>query len=115
LTEKVIGAVFQVANTLGAGFLEKVCERALIRELKLGGLKGVSQASFSVIYKGQSIGDYFADLLVEDDLVVELKCVERLSHEHTAQCLNYLRASGKKLCLLVNFQKPTVEWKRIAF
>ena len=110
----MIGAIFEVANKLGAGFLEKVYERALIRELKISGLKVVSQAAFSVMYRGQSVGDYFADLLVDDVLVVELKCVEHLSHEHTAQCLNYLRASGKKLCLLVNFQKPTVEWKRIA-
>ena len=65
------------------------------------------------MYKGQSVGDYFADLLVEDVLVVELKCVERLAGEHTAQCLNYLRASNRTVCLLVNFQKPKVEWKRI--
>lgn len=63
-------------------------------------------------YKGHSVGEYFADLLVEDLLVVELKCVERLSSEHTAQCLNYLRASGLTLSLLVNFQKPKIEWKR---
>ena len=59
------------------------------------------------------MGEYFADLLVEDTLVVELKCAERLANEHTAQCLNYLRASGRSVCLLVNFQKPKVEWKRI--
>jgi GxxExxY protein len=64
-------------------------------------------------YKGQYVGEYFADLLVEEVLVVELKCVERLSNEHTAQCLNYLRASGRTVCLLVNFQRPKVEWKRI--
>jgi GxxExxY protein len=66
-----------------------------------------------VAYKGHSVGEYFADILVEDVLVVELKCVERLANEHTAQCLNYLRASGLAVCLLVNFQKPKVEWKRI--
>ena len=59
------------------------------------------------------MGDCFADILVEEALVIELKCAERLSSEHTAQCLNYLRASGRSLCLLVNFQKPKVEWKRI--
>ena len=61
------------------------------------------------------MGDYFADILVEDVLVIELKCAERLSNEHTAQCLNYLRASSLRLCLLVNFQKPKVEWKRIVY
>jgi len=59
------------------------------------------------------VGEYFADILVEDVLVIELKCAERLSNEHTAQCLDYLRASGRTLCLLVNFQKPKVEWTRI--
>ncbi len=59
------------------------------------------------------MGEYFADILVEDVLVIELKCVERLGNEHTAQCLNYLPASGRRVCLLVNFQKPKVEWKRI--
>ena len=113
LTERVLGAVFEVTNTLGAGFLEKVYQRALLRELVLRGIRATAEASFSVTYKGQSVGDYFADLLVEDVLVVELKCVERLCSEHSAQCLNYLRASGRTVCLLVNFQKPTVEWKRI--
>ena len=113
LTERVLGAVFEVSNTLGAGFLEKVYERALLRELALRGISATAQASFAVVYKGQSVGDYFADILVENALVVELKCVDRLANEHTAQCLNYLRASRKTVCLLVNFQKPKVEWKRI--
>ena len=113
LSEKVLGAVFEVSNTLGAGFLEKVYQRALLRELSLRGIRAATEASFAVIYKGQSVGEYFADLLVEDALVVELKCAERLANEHTAQCLNYLRASGRTVCLLVNFQKPKVEWKRI--
>jgi len=113
LSEKVLGAVFEVSNTLGAGFLEKVYQRALLRELGLRGIRATAEASFAVTYKGYSVGEYFADLLVEDVLVVELKCAERLAHEHTAQCLNYLRASGLTLCLLVNFQKPKVEWRRI--
>ncbi|SRR5579883_320459 len=113
LTERVLGAVFEVSNTLGAGFLEKVYERALLRELALRGIRAVAQASFAVNYKGQSVGEYFADILVDDALVLELKCVERLASEHMAQCLHYLRASGRRVCLLVNFQKPKVEWKRI--
>ena len=113
LTERVLGAIFEVSNTLGAGFLEKVYERTLLRELSLRGIRASTQASFAITYKGQYVGEYFADILVEDVLLVELKCVERLANEHTAQCLNYLRASGRTLCLLVNFQKPNVEWKRI--
>jgi GxxExxY protein len=112
LTEGVIGAVFEVSNGLGAGFLEKVYERALLRELGLRGIRATVQAPFPVSYKGHCVGDFFVDLLVEDVLLVELKCVERFSAEHTA-CLNYLKASGKNLCLLVNFQKPMVEFKRI--
>ncbi len=108
-----MGAVFEVANTLGAGFLEKVYERALLRELQLRGIPAVSQPSFPVDYKGQCVGDYFADILVDDALVIELKCADHLTNEHMAQCLNYLRASGITLCLLVNFQKPIVEWKRM--
>ena len=113
LTEQVLGAIFEVSNTLGAGFLEKVYERALLRELSLRGIRATTQASFKVTYKGQAVGDYFADILVEDSLVVELKCVDRLGNEHTAQCLNYLKASGLTVCLLVNFQKAKVDWKRI--
>lgn len=113
LTERALGAIFEVSNTLGAGFLEKVYQRALLAELRLRGLRVSSEVSFSVAYKGQSVGEYFADILVENVLVIELKCVDRLANEHTAQCINYLRASGLGLCLLVNFQKPKVEWKRV--
>ena len=113
LTERVLGAVFEVSNTLGAGFLEKVYERALLTELGLRGIRATAQASFAVTYKRHYVGEYFADLLVEDVLVIELKCAERLASQHTAQCLNYLRASGQALCLLVHFQNPKVEWKRI--
>jgi GxxExxY protein len=113
LTERVLAAVFEVSNTLGAGFPEKIYGRALLQELGLRGIRATAQASFTVAYKGRVVGEYFADLLVEDGLLVELKCAEHLANEHTAQCLNYLRASGLTLCLLVNFQKPKVEWKRI--
>ena len=113
LTERVLAAVFEVSNTLGAGFFEKVYDRALMRELTLRGLRATAQASFPVIYKDSCVGEYCADILVEDAIVVELKCVDRFANEHTAQCLNYLGASGKSLCLLVNFQRPKVEWKRV--
>ena len=93
--------------------MEKVYERALLRELALRGIRATPQAAFKVTYKGYPVGDYFADILVEDSLVIELKCVDHLGNEHTAQCLNYLRASGLAVCILVNFQKARVEWKRI--
>jgi GxxExxY protein len=113
LTEQVLAAVFEVSNTLGAGFLEKVYERALLRELTLRGIRATSQSSLKVTYKGYTVGEYFADILVEDVLVIELKCADRLANEHTAQCLNYLKASGLTVCLLVNFQNSKVDWKRI--
>jgi GxxExxY protein len=115
LTEKVLGAVFEVSNTLGAGFLEKVYERALLIELGIREIQAKNQSSLAVTYKGQCVGEYFADILVEDVLVIELKCVEHLGNEHMAQCLNYLRASGQPVCLLINFQRPKVEWKRIVY
>jgi len=90
LTERVLGAVFEVSNTLGAGFLEKVYQRALLHELRLRGIPAAAEVSFPVTYKGQAAGEYFADILVEKVLVIELKCAERLSNEHIAQCLNYL-------------------------
>jgi len=109
----VLAADFQVSNTLGAGFFEKVYERALVVELDLRGIRVTAQKPFPVLYKGHAVGEYYADLIVEDKLLIELKCVDHLANEHKAQCLNYLRASRLSLCLLVNFAKPKVEWKRI--
>jgi GxxExxY protein len=113
ITERVLGAAFEVSNTLGAGFLEKVYVRALLRELALRGVTVVHQAPFEVSYKGYCVGEYFADLLVEDAVLVEVKCADRFASEHFAQCMNYLRASGLNVCLLINFQKPKIEWKRV--
>lgn len=115
LIEKVIGAVYEVANVLGAGFLEKVYERALVKELGMRGLHAEAQAPIQVSYKDESVGDYYADILVERKLIVELKCAERLGNDHLAQCLNYLKATGHGIALLVNFQHPKVEWKRVVY
>ena len=111
----VVGAAYEVSNTLGAGFLEKVYERALAREVAARGLSVCTQVSYPVLYKGQAVGEYFADLVVENQLLIELKCVEQFSNEHMARCINYLKASGLRLALLINFQKPKVEWKRIVY
>jgi GxxExxY protein len=113
LVEKVVGAAYEVSNVLGAGFLEKIYERALIEELRLGGLRVAAQAPFPVAYKGKHIGTYAADLVVEDRLLVEVKCADQLSHEHLAQCINYLKASGLQLALLINFRRSKVEWRRV--
>jgi GxxExxY protein len=111
LIHNVVGAVYEVSNTLGVGFLEKVYERALVRELRSRGMKAETQVPCPIACKGECVGDYCIDILVEDYLPIELKCVDHLANEHLAQCLNYLRASGKNIALLVNFQKPKAEWK----
>ena len=113
LIERVIGAAFEVSNILGAGFLEKVYERALLKELASRGIEAKAQVGFPVSYKGQPVGEYIADIVVEGQLVIELKCADSFSNEHVAQCINYLKASGKKIALLMNFQKPKVQLKRI--
>jgi len=113
LTQQVLAAAFEVSNTLGAGFLEKVYERALLHELTLRGLNATAQAAFPVFYKTRKVGEYIADFLVEDQLLVELKCATNLGPDHMAQCLNYLRASRKPLCLLINFHNPKLQWRRI--
>ncbi len=113
LTEKIIGCAFEVSNVLGCGFLEKVYENALVQELKAAGLSVQAQYSISVHYKGTVVGNFFADILVEKCILVELKALCYLDGNHQAQCLNYLKASGLNLCLLINFGKPKVEIKRI--
>ncbi len=113
LSERIIGAAFEVSNILGVGFLEKVYENALNVELELRGLKAQQQASLKVYYKDELVGDYFADILVENEIIIELKTVKEFDDIHIAQCLNYLKITGLKLCLLINFSKPRVEIKRI--
>ncbi len=114
LTEKVIRCAFAVSNTLGCGFLEKVYENALAHELRKAGLKTDQQHGITIHYDGVVVGEYAADLLVEGALLVELKAVKQLDDVHLAQCLNYLRATNLRLCLLMNFAKPKVEIRRIA-
>ena len=113
LVERVVGAIYEVSNVLGAGFLEKVYERALVQELVLRGLTVRSQAVFPVGYKGQCVGEYVADLLVEEKPIIELKCVDEFGKEHLAQCINYLKAANLKIALLLNFQRTKLEWKRV--
>ena len=115
LSRRVIGCAFTVLNTLGAGFLEKVYENALAQELRVTGLAVAQQRGLTVTYQGAVVGEYFVDLLVEDALLVELKAVKTLDEAHRAQCINYLKASGLHLCLLLNFGKPRLEIKRVAY
>ena len=113
LSERIIGCAFAVANGLGSGFLEKVYENALAHELRKAGLTVAQQQGVSVTYDDVIVGEYAADLLVEAAVVVELKAVRALDDVHQAQCMNYLRATGMRLCLLLNFGRPRVEIRRI--
>ncbi len=112
LTEKVIGHAYQVSNTLGTGFLEKVYENALAHELQKNGLKVKQQHPITINYDKKIVGEYVADMLIEDVLLVELKAVETLDKVHFAQCLNYVKATGHETCLLINFGRPKVQIKR---
>jgi GxxExxY protein len=113
ITEKVLGCAYRVANSLGCGFLEKVYENALAHELRKSGLRVAQQTSVVVQYDGIVAGEYVADLLVEDRVLLELKAAKALDEIHQAQCINYLKATGLRICLLINFGTPTIEVKRL--
>ena len=113
LTETIIGCAYTVANALGNGFLEKVYENALAYEMKKKGLKVEQQCSIPVHYDDIVVGEYLADLLVDGRVLVELKAVKAIEDIHKAQCLHYLKATGKRLCLLINFGAPKIQIKRI--
>ena len=114
ITEKIIGCAFTVMNSLGSGFLEKVYENALAVELKHNDLKVIQQKPVEVLYRDVLVGEYVADLLVEDKVLVELKSAQGLEDVHYAQCLNYLKATGFEVCLLLNFGKPELQMRRVS-
>jgi GxxExxY protein len=112
LTERIIAAYYAVYNTLGWGFLERVYQNAMEIELGKRGLRYVPQAKIEVYYDGRPVGDYYADFLVEDAVIVELKAVEQLAPEHEAQLINYLKATTIDVGLLINFDpKPQIRRK----
>jgi GxxExxY protein len=113
ITEAVIGGAYKVSNTLGSGFLEKVYENALGIEVRKAGLEVVQQHPINVKYDGAIVGEFVADLLVQGEVLIELKAVKAMDEIHMAQCLNYLKATGLKVCLLINFGNPKVEVKRV--
>ena len=113
ITYAINGAIFEVNKILGTGFLEKVYENALLYELNNRGLKSLCQAPITVNYKGQCVGEYFADILVEDRVIIELKTAEKIEKIHEAQLLNYLKVTGIQVGLLVNFRHPKAEIKRL--
>ena len=112
LTHRVIGCAYQVYNSLGFGFLESVYRRAMVIEIGISGMLVKEESPLKVYYRDQIVGDFFGDLVVEDELIVELKSVERLAKAHEAQLVNYLVATGIDIGLLINFGPTGVEVKR---
>ncbi len=115
VTEHIIGCAYKVSNDLGAGFLEKIYENALVIELKKQGLHAEAQKPLVVHYDNQVVGEYFVDILVEKSIVLELKAVKSIDNIHQAQLLNYLKATGLKTGLLLNFGTPRLGIKRMIF
>jgi GxxExxY protein len=113
-TKRAIGCAYKVSNKLGCGFLEKVYENALALELRKVGLKVQQQYPITIRYDGVIVGEYVADLLIENWLLIELKAAEDLSKVHYAQCINYLKATGLTICLLMNFGQPKVKIRRFS-
>lgn len=114
LSEAIIKCVFTVANTLGAGFLEKVYENALAHEIRKAGLKVEQQVGITVQYEGVEVGNYVADLVVEGRLLLEIKACKALEDIHLAQCLNYLKATGIHTSLLINFGTSKPQIRRLS-
>lgn len=113
ITESIIGGAFRVQNGLGCGFMEKVYENALTHELLKTNHRVNTQHSIDIEYDGVNVGHYVADLLVDGQVLVELKAIQALDSTYYAQCLNYLAATKLDVCLLLNFGKPKLEFKRI--
>jgi GxxExxY protein len=113
ITEIILAACFAVAAELGSGFLESVYEKALAIALRQKGLKVQCQHPIKVIFRGECVGEFFADLLVNDCVIVELKAVSSLAPEHVAQAINYLNATGIEVGLLVNFGQPKLQFRRV--
>jgi len=112
ITHEILKLAFKVHKTLGFGFLEKVYQNALVIELEKSGLKVTAERPINVHYDGKVVGEYIADLIVEDKVIVELKATEELSKKFEVQLVNYLTATGLEVGLLLNFNKERLQYKR---
>ena len=113
IADQILKAAFEVSKELGSGFLESVYKNAMVIALRAKGLKVETERPISVMFRGQQVGQFFADLFVEDKVIVELKAVSALAPEHSAQTINYLKATGIEVGLLINFGRPKIEYKRL--
>jgi len=112
LTKKIIGCAYEVYNRMGYGFLESVYEKCMLIELRKAGLKSEYQKPITVHYDGETVGQFIADIFVEDTIILELKSVKTIAKAHEVQLVNYLVATGKDVGLLINFGEQKVEVKR---
>lgn len=112
LTGRILAACFEVSNELGCGFLESVYQNALVIALQAKNLKFEREYPLSVIFRDQNVGQFYADLLVENKVILEIKAVSALNDNHKAQIINYLKATGVEVGLLVNFGAPKLEYRR---
>lgn len=113
LSYRIIGLAMQVHSRLGTGFLEKVYENALVLLLKREGIKAKQQHSIKVYFDDQIVGDYIADIPVDENVILEIKALDRISDVHRAQALNYLRANELRLAIILNFGKKKLEYDRL--
>jgi len=112
VTERILSACFEVSNELGHGFLESVYEKSLVVALQDKGLKAERQVPLDVQFRGKNVGEFFVDIIVEKRILLELKAAKSIATEHIAQTLNYLKATGLEVGLLVNFGSPKLEYRR---
>ena len=112
LTRKIIGCGFETSNELGVGFLESVYEKALVVALTDVGLKARSQVPIGVSFRGRPVGEFFADIVVEEKVIVELKCAKLIAPIHEAQIINYLNATGIEVGMILNFGSPRLQYQR---
>lgn len=112
ITGKIIGCAFEVINELGSGFLESVYERAMLLALSQSGVTASSQQQVKVMFRGECVGDFYADILVEGSVIIELKAVAAILPEHKAQIINYLNATGIEVGLLLNFGGSRLQFLR---
>ncbi|MCC7037350.1 MAG: GxxExxY protein [Alphaproteobacteria bacterium] len=110
---QIVGTAIEVSNTLGSGFLEKPYERALAVELGMRSIPFEQQRQYSILYKGAVVGDYIPDLIVYGKIIAEVKTIERIGSKERSQLLNYLRATGMKVGVILNFGNAKLEWERL--
>ncbi len=113
LSYKIVGFAMQIHSELGFGFLEKVYENSMMVLFRRENIMAKQQAPISVSFEGEIVGDYYADILIEDKIILELKAIEKITDAHKAQALNYLKATGLKLASIINFGKQRLEYERI--